>query len=124
MFLSCSVTDVFVSKNKFTVICDTQLSVSRMKLRLRCKKITKIFVVSDEKQDNSNLSDIRAAVGELFGDIGYQNLYCIAVGHLSYQFRTPNSVSLITPGHPRIPQDTPGHSRTVLFVCLIYYMSV
>ena len=82
-FLSCSVTDVIVSKNKFTVICDTQLSVSRMKLRLRCKKITKIFVVSDEKQDNSNLADIRAAVGELFGDIGYQNLYCISVGHLS-----------------------------------------
>ena len=33
-------------------------------------------------------------------------------------------VSLITPGHPRIPQDTPGHSRTALFVCSIYYMSV
>ena len=26
--------------------------------------------------------------------------------------------------YPRTPQDTPGHSRTALFVCSIYYMSV
>ena len=26
-----------------------------------------------------------------------------------------DTVSLITPGHPRIPQDTPGHSMTGFF---------
>ena len=41
-----------------------------------------------------------------------------------YGYGIGGTVSLITPGHPRIPQDTPGHSRTALFVYSIYYMSV
>ena len=47
-------------------LAEKLLSVYRMKLRIRCNKTTKVFAVSDERNELTTLSEVREAASGLF----------------------------------------------------------